>query len=54
MFFDHKKLKIFNEIYFKFISCVRKVVLKWFQNDSDSLETRKSRTKGIGQKLKDL
>ena len=41
IFFDHKKLKFFGEIFFKFISCVRKIVLKWFQNDSDSLKIRK-------------
>ena len=40
-----KKLKNFDGIFLKFISCVRRIVLKWFQDDSASLNVRKVKDK---------
>ena len=44
-FFDHKKIFFFDEFFFKFISCVRRIVLKQFQYDSGSLKVRKVKDK---------
>ena len=33
--------------FLKFISCVWRIDLKWFQNDSDSLKVRKLKEKNI-------
>ena len=44
-FFSRKKIKIVDEIFLKFISCVWRIDLKRFQNDSDSLKVRELKDK---------
>ena len=43
--FVMKKLKMFDGIFLKFIFSVRRIDLKRFQNDSDSLKVRKIKVK---------